>query len=241
MSYWLHRRGSPIRWQLGFETLRAAIGPLLGDLDATTEHVGSTPVPGPAAQPIIDVDVLVAGLDEVGAAIAVLQAAGWARQGDPYRAEGPFGPGVAPRTTASTWSLMAARPTATTSATATTCAPTRAPPTKFSLASQGTSPMSWLRCRLATFGYAARSPPPSTRVGRAERSLRSCTASGATTGPQRPSSKSCFTWNIDVPLIPDRTRSVDRWRRLGVSVTASGRAVSPWTPAMNQAGGPAAR
>ena len=45
------------------------------------EHVGSTSVPGLAAKPVIDIDVVVAR-EDVAAAIAALRAAGYTHRGD---------------------------------------------------------------------------------------------------------------------------------------------------------------
>src|SRR6201987_6275002 len=46
------------RWPQQFETLRSRIAAALGDLDIAIEHIGSTGVPGLAAKPVIDIDVL---------------------------------------------------------------------------------------------------------------------------------------------------------------------------------------
>ena len=46
------------------------------------EHIGSTAVPGLAAKPIIDIDVVVAEQADVAEAIAMLAAAGYPHKGD---------------------------------------------------------------------------------------------------------------------------------------------------------------
>jgi GrpB-like predicted nucleotidyltransferase (UPF0157 family) len=46
------------------------------------EHIGSTAVPGLAAKPIIDIDVVVADEADVAEAIAMLAAAGYPHKGD---------------------------------------------------------------------------------------------------------------------------------------------------------------
>jgi GrpB-like predicted nucleotidyltransferase (UPF0157 family) len=46
------------RWPERFKMLHVRIGAALGPLAAAIEHVGSTSVPGLAAKPIIDIDVL---------------------------------------------------------------------------------------------------------------------------------------------------------------------------------------
>ncbi len=65
------------RWPRWFDTVRAALPPGL-----VIEHVGSTSVPGLAAKPIIDVDVVLASADEVESAISALAVAGWTHEGD---------------------------------------------------------------------------------------------------------------------------------------------------------------
>jgi len=70
------------RWPQEFEKLRARIAEVLGPLAAAIEHIGSTAVPGLAAKPIIDIDVLLrpdAGLAE---AVSDLSLAGYEHRGD---------------------------------------------------------------------------------------------------------------------------------------------------------------
>lgn len=54
---------------------------LAGLATARVEHVGSTSVPGLAAKPILDIDVIVDGA-EVSAAVAALGSAGYVHRGD---------------------------------------------------------------------------------------------------------------------------------------------------------------
>ena len=70
------------RWQEHFEAIRTAIAPALEGLDARIEHVGSTSVPGLAAKPVIDLDVVVARRDDVLDAIARLERVGYRHVGD---------------------------------------------------------------------------------------------------------------------------------------------------------------
>jgi len=70
------------RWVQQFEAICAAIVPALEGLDARVEHVGSTSVPGLAAKPIIDVDVVVARAADVSEAIARLEGIGYRHLGD---------------------------------------------------------------------------------------------------------------------------------------------------------------
>jgi GrpB-like predicted nucleotidyltransferase (UPF0157 family) len=68
----------PIRFEEVAETLRNALadGPA-----ASVEHVGSTSVPGLAAKPVLDIDVIVAPQD-VPAAVAALARTGYQHRGD---------------------------------------------------------------------------------------------------------------------------------------------------------------
>ncbi|HET6740965.1 MAG TPA: GrpB family protein [Kribbella sp.] len=70
------------RWPLWFAEIRAQLAPYLAELPHRVEHVGSTAVPGLAAKPIIDVDIVVPSADLVPAAIAHLTRAGYLHEGD---------------------------------------------------------------------------------------------------------------------------------------------------------------
>jgi len=70
------------RWPVWFAEIRARLTPYLTELPHQIEHVGSTAVPGLAAKPIIDVDVVVPTAELVPAAIAALTAAGYQHEGD---------------------------------------------------------------------------------------------------------------------------------------------------------------
>jgi GrpB-like predicted nucleotidyltransferase (UPF0157 family) len=69
-------------WPAGFERLAAPVREAVADLGAHVEHVGSTSVPGLAAKPIIDIDVVVGSADDVPAVIERLRAHGYVYQGD---------------------------------------------------------------------------------------------------------------------------------------------------------------
>lgn len=69
-------------WPRIFERLKAAIRDAVRDAADAIEHVGSTSVPGLAAKPIIDIDVVVADEADVAEAIAMLAAAGYPHKGD---------------------------------------------------------------------------------------------------------------------------------------------------------------
>lgn len=69
-------------WPLHFEEIAQPVREAIADLGATVEHIGSTSVPGLAAKPIIDIDVVVASADDVPTAIERLRALGYLHQGD---------------------------------------------------------------------------------------------------------------------------------------------------------------
>ena len=69
-------------WPSRFEAIRARIQPALGDVALSIEHVGSTSVPGLAAKPVIDIDVIVASPDDVPVAIQRLATVGYSHRGD---------------------------------------------------------------------------------------------------------------------------------------------------------------
>lgn len=69
-------------WPEAFEALREELMTVLGDLAVTVEHVGSTAVPGLAAKPIIDIDVVVQSPVDLTMAIERLSHMGYGHQGD---------------------------------------------------------------------------------------------------------------------------------------------------------------
>ncbi len=64
-------------WPQMFERLRERIWPHVADLAVGMEHVGSTSVPGLAAKPVIDCDIVVARTDDVSEAIKRLERLGY--------------------------------------------------------------------------------------------------------------------------------------------------------------------
>lgn len=70
------------RWPQHFETFRSRSAAILKELAATIEHVGSTSVPGLAAKPIIDIDVLLQADADLPLAILRLASLGYAHRGD---------------------------------------------------------------------------------------------------------------------------------------------------------------
>jgi GrpB-like predicted nucleotidyltransferase (UPF0157 family) len=69
-------------WPVLFQSLRKRIANALGDLAAAIEHVGSTAVPGLAAKPIIDIDVLLASGTMLPPAIERLASLGYVHRGN---------------------------------------------------------------------------------------------------------------------------------------------------------------
>jgi GrpB-like predicted nucleotidyltransferase (UPF0157 family) len=69
-------------WSEAFERVASELRGALADVPgAEVEHVGSTSVPGLAAKPVLDVDVIVP-VSEVPAAIAALERVGYRHRGD---------------------------------------------------------------------------------------------------------------------------------------------------------------
>jgi len=70
------------QWVRDFEKLRERIWPVIEDFAVAIEHVGSTSVPGLAAKPIIDLDVIVRSDEGVLLAIERLTAIDYAYRGN---------------------------------------------------------------------------------------------------------------------------------------------------------------
>ena len=69
-------------WPEVFETLRRPIWGAVRDVALSVEHVGSTAVPGLAAKPVVDMDVIVASRDKVFTAVARLAGLGYVHAGN---------------------------------------------------------------------------------------------------------------------------------------------------------------
>jgi GrpB-like predicted nucleotidyltransferase (UPF0157 family) len=69
-------------WPARFAELRNRLGAALGPLAVDIEHVGSTAVPGLAAKPIIDLDIVIATRDDLPAVIERLRPLGYDHEGD---------------------------------------------------------------------------------------------------------------------------------------------------------------
>lgn len=70
------------QWPATFCQLRDRIAAVLGPLAIRIEHVGSTAVPGLAAKPIIDLDVVIGSRINLPAVISRLGALGYDHEGD---------------------------------------------------------------------------------------------------------------------------------------------------------------
>lgn len=68
-------------WPESFETLRDRLAPAVGDFALAIEHVGSTSVPGLAAKPVIDIDIVVRA-EHLAAAIERIVALGYEHLGE---------------------------------------------------------------------------------------------------------------------------------------------------------------
>jgi GrpB-like predicted nucleotidyltransferase (UPF0157 family) len=69
-------------WPGLFRSLRKRVADALGEMATAIEHVGSTAVPGLAAKPVIDIDVLLASETMLTAAIERLAFLGYIHRGD---------------------------------------------------------------------------------------------------------------------------------------------------------------
>jgi len=69
-------------WPLRFQTLAARVRALLGALAMHVEHIGSTSVPGLAAKPILDIDIVVRDAADLQSGIRQLEKAGYLYEGD---------------------------------------------------------------------------------------------------------------------------------------------------------------
>ena len=88
------------RWPAWYESVRTHVWPAVEDVALRIDHVGSTSVPGLAAKPIIDLDVVVASETEVRPAIERIKSVGYRWLGD-LAVEGrqafmPLEPGTLP-------------------------------------------------------------------------------------------------------------------------------------------------
>ena len=69
-------------WPKQFQRLKDWIWPVVSDFALCIEHVGSTSVPGLAAKPVIDMDIIVASEEKIAPIIARLASVEYVHQGD---------------------------------------------------------------------------------------------------------------------------------------------------------------
>lgn len=69
-------------WPRQFREIAAYLQPFVGTSVVRVEHVGSTAVPGLAAKPIIDIDVVVAEESDVTVVLGLIESAGYRWIGD---------------------------------------------------------------------------------------------------------------------------------------------------------------
>lgn len=69
-------------WPETFEMLRSKIWPVVADIATAIEHVGSTAVPGLAAKPVIDLDVVIPSESDIPTAVQRLGTIGYVHRGD---------------------------------------------------------------------------------------------------------------------------------------------------------------
>jgi GrpB-like predicted nucleotidyltransferase (UPF0157 family) len=69
-------------WTDQFAKLAARLNPVMGALVSRIEHIGSTAVPGLAAKPIIDLDVVLFSAADLPEAIGRLSRIGYVHEGD---------------------------------------------------------------------------------------------------------------------------------------------------------------
>jgi len=70
------------QWPVIFNKLKINVLTVLGNLPVSIEHVGSTSVPGLAAKPVIDMDIVVNSIADIPKAIRKLAALGYAHEGN---------------------------------------------------------------------------------------------------------------------------------------------------------------
>ena len=70
------------KWKLRFEEIAGELSTALGELALSIEHVGSTSVPGLAAKPIIDIDVVIEDESKLEPVICALAKIGYQYEGN---------------------------------------------------------------------------------------------------------------------------------------------------------------
>jgi len=71
-----------IDWADEFNVLKAVYLKHMKHLNIDVQHVGSTSVPGLAAKPILDIDIIIDNIEKLNSVIVVLEELGYTHQGD---------------------------------------------------------------------------------------------------------------------------------------------------------------
>ncbi|MBO9124708.1 MULTISPECIES: GrpB family protein [unclassified Rhizobium] len=74
-------------WPAHFREIAAALKTLLGDHVLDIHHIGSTSIPGIAAKPLIDIDVILPNAADVIDACPLMEAIGYEPRGNRYDAD----------------------------------------------------------------------------------------------------------------------------------------------------------
>jgi len=69
-------------WKQQFEEIRNVLSKQLGPIALAIEHVGSTSVPGLAAKPVLDIDIVISSRDDLREVVKALSTIGYYHQGD---------------------------------------------------------------------------------------------------------------------------------------------------------------
>lgn len=69
-------------WIVQFQELKSLIWPVVQDVAISIEHVGSTSVPGLAAKPVIDIDIVIADMSQLNSVIKGLASLGYEHRGN---------------------------------------------------------------------------------------------------------------------------------------------------------------
>lgn len=69
-------------WATWFQSLQSQIWPAIKECAMSIEHVGSTAIPGLAAKPVIDMDIVVEDVNRLQAAIRSLESIGYTHRGN---------------------------------------------------------------------------------------------------------------------------------------------------------------
>ncbi len=69
-------------WAAVFKELNLILQKNLGEYAISIEHIGSTSVPGLAAKPILDIDVVIESMDDFPAIVSILSKLGYIYEGD---------------------------------------------------------------------------------------------------------------------------------------------------------------